>query len=80
MNAIILLADGFEDIEALATRDVLLRGGVTTFLVSINDSYIVKSSHGLDIKCDYLLTYNNFKDIHHDLIKISLITTSDKIT
>ena len=55
MNAIILLADGFEDIEALATRDVLLRGGITTFLVSINDSYIVKSSHGLDIKCDYLL-------------------------
>ena len=47
----------------------------------INDSLIeifMKTFDG--IKCDYLLTYNNFKDIHHDLIKISLITTSDKIT
>ena len=47
----------------------------------INDSLIeifMKTFDG--IKCDYLLTYNNFKDIHHDLIKISLISTSDKIT
>ena len=47
----------------------------------INNSLIeifMKTFDG--IKCDYSLTYNNFKDIHHDLIKISLITTSDKIT
>ncbi len=38
----------------------------------INDSLIdifMKTFDG--IKFDYLITYNNFKDIHHDLIKIS---------
>ena len=38
----------------------------------INDS-LMKTFDG--IKFDYLITYNNFKDIHHDLFKISLIST-----
>ena len=47
----------------------------------LNDSLIeifMKTFDG--IKCDYLINYNNFKYIHHDLIKISLISTSDKIS
>lgn len=48
----IFLADGFEDMEALATRDVLLRGGVPVTLVSITDDYMVESSHGLSVSID----------------------------
>ncbi len=43
------LADGFEDIEALATNDVLRRGGVPVNLISISDEPFVCSSHGVTI-------------------------------
>lgn len=43
----IFLADGFEDVEALGTNDVLVRGGLETTLVSVMDSPFVESSHGV---------------------------------
>ena len=48
----IFLADGFEDMEALATRDVLLRGGIPVVTVSVTDDYLVESSHGLQVTAD----------------------------
>jgi 4-methyl-5(b-hydroxyethyl)-thiazole monophosphate biosynthesis len=48
----LFLANGFEDMEALATRDVLLRGGVPVVTVSISDDYMVESSHGLQVMAD----------------------------
>ena len=48
----IFLADGFEDMEALGTRDVLLRGGIDVRTVSITDEYMVESSHGLSVSVD----------------------------
>ena len=48
----IFLADGFEDMEALGTRDVLLRGGVDVKTISISDQYLVESSHGLSVSAD----------------------------
>lgn len=48
----LFLADGFEDMEALGTRDVLLRGGVPVTTVSITDDYLVESSHGLQVTAD----------------------------
>ena len=48
----IFLSDGFEDMEALATRDILLRGGVPVVTVSISDDYLVESSHGLQVTAD----------------------------
>jgi 4-methyl-5(b-hydroxyethyl)-thiazole monophosphate biosynthesis len=48
----IFLANGFEDMEALATRDVLLRGGVEVLTVSINEDYMVESSHGQQVLAD----------------------------
>lgn len=45
----IFLADGFEDVEALATNDVLRRGGVRTELVSISDEPFAQSSHGVTV-------------------------------
>ncbi len=48
----LFLAEGFEDMEALATRDVLLRGGVPVLTVSITNEYLVESSHGLQVTAD----------------------------
>lgn len=48
----IFLANGFEDMEALGTRDVLLRGGVDVRTVSITEEYMVESSHGLSVSVD----------------------------
>lgn len=46
------LANGFEEIEALAPVDILRRGGVDINTVSITDSEFVESSHGIVVKAD----------------------------
>ena len=56
----IFLADGFEDMEAIATRDVLLRGGIDVQTVSINEDPFVTSSHGITVSVD--LTRDDFDD------------------
>ena len=52
----IFLADGFEDIEALAVNDVLRRGGLKVNLVAIADDPFVVSSHGITIGADQFLS------------------------
>ena len=49
----IFLADGFEDMEAISTRDILVRGGVDVETVSLReeDPFVV-SSHGLTVVAD----------------------------
>ena len=56
----LFLADGFEDMEAIATRDVLLRGGVDVQTVSLNEDPFVTSSHGITVSVD--LTRDDFND------------------
>ena len=51
----IFLADGFEDVEALATSDVLRRGGVAARLVALTDEATVESSHGVTVCPDAYL-------------------------
>jgi 4-methyl-5(b-hydroxyethyl)-thiazole monophosphate biosynthesis len=46
------LANGFEDIEALAPVDILRRGGVEVVTVSITGSEFVTSAHGVSVKAD----------------------------
>lgn len=46
------LANGFEEIEALAPVDILRRGGVDIKTVSITGDCFVESSHGITIKAD----------------------------
>ena len=48
------LANGFEDIEALAPVDILRRGGVEVKTVSISNSLMVKSANGITVKADLL--------------------------
>ncbi len=52
MNALMLLADGFEDTEALTTRDILIRGGVKVITASIKEDKLVNSSFGLNLYAD----------------------------
>ena len=48
----VFLADGFEEIEALAFVDILRRAGIDTLTVSINDSKQVTGSHKITVNAD----------------------------
>ena len=47
----LLLADGFEEIEALTPLDILRRAGIEIKTVGINGKY-AKGSHGIVVECD----------------------------
>lgn len=47
----IILAEGFEEIEALTTADILRRAGITCDLMSI-DKELVSSCHKITVKVD----------------------------
>lgn len=51
----IFLANGFEEVEALGTVDVMRRAGMTVRTVSINDDFEVTGAHGIPVKADLLL-------------------------
>ncbi|NPD91829.1 DJ-1 family glyoxalase III [Xylanibacter muris] len=51
-KALVFMADGFEDIEALATVDILRRGGIDVTTVSITGHKDVESAHGVKITAD----------------------------
>ncbi len=57
-HAYIFLADGFEEIEALATLDILRRAGIYARTVSISDSFHVTGAHDVQVIADY--TYEIF--------------------
>ena len=57
-HAYIFLADGFEEIEALATLDILRRAGIYARTVSISDSFHVTGAHDTQVIADY--TYEIF--------------------
>lgn len=48
------LADGFEEVEAMAPVDILRRGGVEVITVSVMDTPMVKSAHGVEMKADVM--------------------------
>ncbi len=51
----LFLAEGFEDIEALAVVDVLRRGGVEVRTVSVMEGLEVRSAHGVTVWADVML-------------------------
>ena len=58
-----LLADGFECVEALSSIDVLHRAGVELKRVAVGDSLEVVSSHNImTLQCDMLLGVNMLED------------------
>lgn len=53
-ESFLFLADGFEEIEALATTDILRRAGMNVRTVSITASPLVTGAHGVTVKADVL--------------------------
>lgn len=54
-KVIVPLANGFEEIEATTSIDVLRRGGVEVVTASVHAALDVKGAHGLQIRADVLL-------------------------
>jgi 4-methyl-5(b-hydroxyethyl)-thiazole monophosphate biosynthesis len=61
----VLLAEGFEEIEALTVSDIMRRADVVCDLVSMQGE-MVESSHGLSVKADKLFD----EDMKYDLVVI----------
>jgi len=51
-TAYIFFADGFEEIEALTSVDVLRRAGVNVVMVSITEDEIVRGAHNISMLAD----------------------------
>ena len=56
------MANGFEDIEAIGTIDILRRGGVDVKTVSITGSNTVESAHSISIEADMMIEDGDFSD------------------
>ncbi|MBO5939817.1 MAG: DJ-1/PfpI family protein [Kiritimatiellae bacterium] len=54
-KALVPLADGFEDIEAIAVIDVLRRGGIEVVTASLSQELSALSAHGIRMQTDALL-------------------------
>ncbi len=52
MNALLFLADGFEEIEALSVVDILRRAGVFVSTCSIMKDNVVKGAHDILVTAD----------------------------
>ncbi len=64
----ILLADGFEEIEALTVVDVLRRAELNIKMVSVNNEEFVRGAHDIIVKTDC-----NIEDVNkHDIQMIVL--------
>lgn len=54
-----MLADGFEEIEAIEPLDILRRGGIDIMTVSVTDNKTVKGAHGIDVNADIAINEFN---------------------
>lgn len=62
----LFLADGFEDVEAIETVDILRRCGLQVQTLSVTGKRVVTSAHGLIVKADSLFRKNHL--IHCDAL------------
>jgi len=65
-KVLVPLANGFEELEAVAAVDVLRRGGVEVVMASIHDSLDVKGAHGMSVRADAL--FADVADAEYDAI------------
>lgn len=61
-NILLFLAPGFEEIEAVATIDILRRAGLDVKSVSITGDHQVTGSHGISVIADCLYPEIDFAD------------------
>ena len=60
-NVCILLADGFEEVEAIYPADIFKRLGLNVLLTGVGDK-IVRGAHDIKIETPYVLDDINFTD------------------
>ena len=65
-KVLVPLANGFEELEAVAAVDILRRGGVEVVMASIHDSLDVKGAHGISVRADAL--FADVADAEYDAI------------
>lgn len=58
----VFLAEGFEEIEALAPVDVMRRAGLPVTTVSVTDSLVVKGAHGIPVVADVSFDTPDYAD------------------
>jgi len=58
----IFFADGFEEVEALTSVDVMRRAGMQVITVSINPGREVTGAHGVTVLADSLFDDQNYDD------------------
>ena len=91
MEAVIFLTTGFEEIEALATIDILNRGGVDVRSVSLTDAKTVTGGHNISVVADFLFEEADFENAQmlivpggtvrfneHDGLKREILKFTDK--
>ena len=59
-RVLVMLADGFEEIEGLTVIDVLRRGKVDVSMVSVTGSLTINGSHGIVVQADELFEKADF--------------------
>lgn len=62
VNVAVILAEGFEEIEAVSIIDILRRGGVTAMALGL-DKLEIKGAHGLSLRADELFENVDFNKI-----------------
>ncbi len=55
MKILVMMANGFEEIEALSVVDVARRAGIETVMVSVSEEYYVDSARNVRVRADKLL-------------------------
>lgn len=65
-KVVVLLADGFEEVEALTVVDLLRRARIYVDTVSITEDYMVHGSHGINVQTEDLFEEVNF--VEFDMI------------
>ncbi len=60
-KAMVLMAEGFEEVEALTVVDILRRAEVRADMCSISNSLDVKGAQGIQVRADRLLS--DVKDV-----------------
>ncbi len=58
----IMMADGFEEMEAFGTIDILRRCGIGVQTLSVTGRRVVEGAHGIVVKCDSLFRRNHMND------------------
>jgi 4-methyl-5(b-hydroxyethyl)-thiazole monophosphate biosynthesis len=58
----VFLANGFEEIEAMAPIDVMRRAGLSVTTVSVTDSLTVTGAHGIPVVADTLFSQCDYAD------------------